>query len=557
MKKTCILTLIILFISYLQPSSACTNLIVGKKASADGSVFITYADDLYGKYGSLCHYGAGVYQAGDKLKIYQWSGEHIYLGEIPQVEKTYNVIGNINEHQVAIGETTFTGRKELKDTTAILDYGSLIYIALQRAKTAREAIEVMTSLVKEYGYYSTGESFSIADPNEAWIMEMIGKGPGRKGAVWVAVRIPDDCIAAHANQSRIHQFDRNDKENCLYAPDVISFAREKGYFTGKDKDFSFAKAYSPQTFSRLRACESRVWSFYNRFTDHGDKWLPYILGKDQTPLPLYVKPNRKISLADLQAMMRDHFEGTALDPTKDLGGGAYHSPYRLTNSFTVDSVDYFCERPISTQQTAWSFVAQLRSYLPDPIGGVFWFATDDANMSVYTPVYCATDRVPECYTETEGAADRNTFSFNSSFWVFNWVANQVYPWYDQKINDVRVTQQMLEKTFLQSQAGVEQVAQQLYAENPKEAIAYLTRYTAQTAQTALETWRKLGEYLIVKYADGAIRQMKASETVGSHDNEPKDKFYSRPGFTNEYKKRLAKELVEQYGDKYKKYPVGE
>ena len=256
-------------------------------------------------------------------------------------------------------------------------------------------------------------------------------------------------------------------------------------------------------------------------------------------------------------MMRDHFEGTALDPTKDLGGGAYHSPYRLTNSFTVDSVDYFCERPISTQQTAWSFVAQLRSYLPDPIGGVFWFATDDANMSVYTPVYCATDRVPECYTETEGAADRNTFSFNSSFWVFNWVANQVYPWYDQKINDVRVTQQMLEKTFLQSQAGVEQVAQQLYAENPKEAIAYLTRYTAQTAQTALETWRKLGEYLIVKYADGAIRQMKASETVGSHDNEPKDKFYSRPGFTKEYKKRLAKELVEQYGDKYKKYPVGE
>lgn len=388
-------------------------------------------------------------------------------------------------------------------------------------------------------------------------MEMIGKGPGRKGAVWVAVRIPDDCIAAHANQSRIHQFDRNDKENCLYAPDVISFAREMGYFTGKDKDFSFAKAYSPQTFSRLRACESRVWSFYNRFTDHGDKWLPYILGQDQTPLPLYVKPNRKISLADLQAMMRDHFEGTALDPTKDLGGGAYHSPYRLTNSFTVDSVDYFCERPISTQQTAWSFVAQLRSYLPDPIGGVFWFATDDANMSVYTPVYCATDRVPECYTETEGAADRNTFSFNSSFWVFNWVANQVYPWYDQKINDVRVTQQMLEKTFLQSQAGVEQVAQQLYAENPKEAIAYLTRYTAQTAQTALETWRKLGEYLIVKYADGAIRQMKASETVGSHDNEPKDKFYSRPGFTKEYKKRLAKELVEQYGDKYKKYPVGE
>ena len=557
MRKNCILTLIILFISYLQPSSACTNLIVGKKASADGSVFITYADDLYGKYGSLCHYGAGVYQAGDKLKIYQWSGEHIYLGEIPQVEKTYNVIGNINEHQVAIGETTFTGRKELKDTTAILDYGSLIYIALQRAKTAREAIEVMTSLVKEYGYYSTGESFSIADPNEAWIMEMVGKGPGRKGAVWVAVRIPDDCIAAHANQSRIHQFDRNDKENCLYAPDVISFAREKGYFTGKDKDFSFAKAYSPQTFSRLRACESRVWSFYNRFTDHGDKWLPYILGQDQTPLPLYVKPNRKISLADLQAMMRDHFEGTALDPTKDLGGGAYHSPYRLTNSFTVDSVDYFCERPISTQQTAWSFVAQLRSYLPDPIGGVFWFATDDANMSVYTPVYCATDRVPECYTETEGAADRNTFSFNSSFWVFNWVANQVYPWYDQKINDVRVTQQMLEKTFLQSQAGVEQVAQQLYAENPKEAIAYLTRYTAQTAQTALETWRKLGEYLIVKYADGAIRQMKASETVGSHDNEPKDKFYSRPGFTKEYKKRLAKELVEQYGDKYKKDPVGE
>jgi len=549
--KKFLLSFLLLSTLFTPRATACTNLIVGKKASADGSVFTSYADDSFGKYGTLCHYGRGVHQQGDRLKIYQWSGKHIYLGEIPQVATTYNVIGNINEHQVVIGETTFTGRKELKDTTAILDYGSLIYIALQRSKTAREAIKVMTDLVAKYGYYSTGESFSICDKNEAWIMEMIGKGPGRTGAVWVAVRIPDDCIAAHANHARIHQFDLKDKKNVLYAPDVISFAREKGYFTGKDKDFSFSKAYDPLTFSGLRACDARVWSFYNRFTDEGDAWLPYIEGKSDIPLPLYMKPKKKLSLQDVVEMMRDHFEGTPLDPTKDIGGGFYHSPYRLTGAFKVDDVNYFVERPISTQQSAWVYVAQLRDYLPDPIGGVLWFGMDDANTTVFAPVYCCTDRVPACYTRVEGA-DSLTFSFNSSFWVFNWVANMVYPWYSQRIGDLRATQQKLENGFYEKQSAIEQKALALHKSgNVQAAEQLLTEYSVNAAEDALKTWRKLGEYLIVKYNDGVIHQMKAEETVGCRDNEPTNRLYARPPLPDEWKKAI----VNTTGDRYKRYEV--
>jgi len=548
MKKSTLILLLLL--PFVQHSWACTNLIVGKKASADGSVMTSYADDSYGKYGTLCHYGAGIHRQGEMLKIYQWSGKHIYLGEIPEAEVTYNVIGNINEHQVVIGETTFTGRKELKDTTAILDYGSLIYIALQRSKTAREAINVMTSLVEKYGYYSTGESFSICDPNEAWIMEMIGKGPGVRGAVWVAVRIPDDCIAAHANHARIHKFNRKDRKNCLYAKDVISFARKKGYFSGKDEDFSFSKAYDPLTFSGLRGCDGRVWSFYNRFTDQGEALLPYILGKDSEPLPLYIKPNRKLSLQDVMTMMRDHFEGTPLDPTKDVGGGAYHSPYRMTISFTVDDTKYFCERPISTQQSAWVYVAQLRSALPDCIGGVMWFCMDDANTSVFAPVYCCTDSVPPCYTRIAGA-DSLSFSFESSFWVNNWVANMVYPWYDLKINDLRATQQTLEDGFLKAQPAIEQRARELYDQSPETARKYLTDYSVQSAQDVLKVWRKFGEYLVVKYNDGVIRRMKPTEGVGNHDNEPEGKLYVRPGLPKELQEQIAKTT----GERYKRYSI--
>ena len=393
---------------------ACTNLIVGKKASVDGSTIVSYSADSYGMYGFLYHAEAGMHEKDEMVKIYEWDTGK-YLGEIPQARQTYNVIGNMNEYQVAIGETTFGGREELADPTALIDYGSLIYLALQRARTAREAIKVMTDLVKEYGYYSEGESFTIADPNEVWIMEMIGKGPGVTGAVWVAVRIPDDCIAAHANQSRIHQFDLNDKENVMYSPDVISFAREKGYFDGLNKDFSFADAYNPLDFSGLRFCEARVWSYYNMFTDRGNEFLLYIQGETMTPMPLYVKPNRKISVQDIQNAMRDHYEGTPLDISQDFGAGAYHTPYRITPlSFEVNGVKYFNERPISTQQSAWVFVAQMRENLPDAIGGVFWFGTDDANMTVFVPIYCCTDLVPPCFDEhIDGRSEEHTSELQS------------------------------------------------------------------------------------------------------------------------------------------------
>ncbi|KAB3851842.1 dipeptidase, partial [Phocaeicola vulgatus] len=333
-------------------SLACTNLIVGKGASVDGSVIVSYSADSYGMFGELYHYPAGMHEKGTMRDIYDWdSGK--YLGQIKEARQTYNVVGNMNEFQVTIGETTFGGREELVDSTGIMDYGSLIYVALQRSRTAKEAIQVMTDLVKEYGYYSSGESFSIADPNEVWILEMIGKGPGVKGAVWVAVRIPDDCIAAHANQSRIHQFNMNDKDNCLYSPDVISFAREKGYFDGMNKDFSFSAAYNPLDFGGVRFCEARVWSFYNMFNKSvGDTYLPYIQGDSKEPMPLYIKPSRKLSVRDVQAAMRDHYEGTPLDITNDPGAGPFKTPYRLSPlSFKVGDQEYFNERPISTQQT--------------------------------------------------------------------------------------------------------------------------------------------------------------------------------------------------------------
>ena len=471
---------------------ACTNFIVGKKASADGSVIVSYSADSYGMFGYLCHFPAAQHAPGTMRDIYDWdSGK--YLGKIKEAKQTYNVIGNMNEFQVTIGETTFGGRPELVDSTGIMDYGSLIYVALQRSRTAKEAIKVMTDLVKEYGYYSSGESFSIADPNEAWIMEMIGKGPGVKGAVWVAVRIPDDCIAAHANQSRIHKFDMNDKENCLYSPDVISFAREKGYFSGVNKDFSFADAYCPLDFSGLRFCEARVWSFYNMFSKStGQSYLSYIQGDSKEPMPLYVKPDNKVSVRDIQHAMRDHYEGTALDITKDMGAGCFQMPYRLSPlTFNVDGQEYFNERPISTQQSAFVFVSQMRSTLPDAIGGVLWFGLDDANMTVFTPVYCNTDKVPYPYQQKNG--DCVTFSWDSAFWIYNWVADMIRPRYNLMVEDMRTVQNTLEDTYAQSQEGIESAALKLYQQNPAKAKEYLTNYTHMTAQTAVDSWKKLGE----------------------------------------------------------------
>ena len=548
MKNRLLLTVALMVAAVVQ-GLACTNMIVGKGASKDGSVIVSYSADSYGMFGELYHFPAAKHAKGAMRKIYEWdSGK--FLGEIKEAEETYNVIGNMNEHQVTIGETTFGGREELADPNGIMDYGSLIYVALQRSRTAKEAIKVMTDLVKEYGYYSSGESFSIADPNEAWIMEMIGKGPNNKGAVWVAVRIPDDCIASHANQSRIHQFPLNDKENCIYAPDVISFAREKGYFDGLNKDFSFANAYCPLDFGGLRACEARVWSFYNMFCEGmGEKYLPYIQGKSNEPMPLYAKPTNKVSVRDIQQAMRDHYEGTALDITNDIGATPYKMPYRLSPlTFEVDGQKYFNERPISTQQSAFTFVSQMRANLPDAVGGVLWFGTDDANMMAFTPVYCCTIRQPKCYSGK--IADCVTFSWESAFWIYNWVADMVRPRYSLMIEDLRVVQNRLENTYAEAQAGIESAAIAMYEKDPAKAVEFLTNYTNMAAECAIDEWKKLGEHLIVKYTDGVIKKTNADGSIMRPQYE-----YShnaplvRPG----YPKEFLEQIVKATGDRYKVY----
>lgn len=524
-------------------SFACTNLIVGKNASADGSTIVSYSADSYGLFGELYHYPAGMHPKGEMMKIYEWDTGK-YLGTIPQARQTYNVIGNMNEFQVTIAETTFGGRPELADSTGVIDYGSLIYLGLQRSRTAREAIKIMTDLVQKHGYYSGGESFTIADPNEVWIMEMIGKGPNSHGAVWVAVRVPDDCICAHANQSRIHQFDMSDKNNCMYSPDVISFAREKGYFKGVNKDFSFAEAYAPLDFGARRYCEARVWSFFNMFTDKGTEFLPYIQGETDNPMPLFLKPTRKISVRDIQNAMRDHYEGTPLDISKDFGAGPHHAPYRLSPlSFKYDGKEYFNERPISTYQTGWVFVAQMRSSMPDAIGGVLWFGTDDANMTVFTPVYCCATRAPECYTRVDGA-DYITFSWRSSFWIFNWVANMAYQKYDLMIGDIRAKQHELEDMFHDAQPGIEAEAAKLLAADKAKAVAFLTDYTAMTAQYTLDSWKHLGEFLIVKFNDGVVKKMKDGKFERNSIGEPAGVV--RPGYSQEFLKEYIKHTGERY-----------
>ena len=540
-----LMTSLLLAVAAVVEVPACTNLIVGKNASTDGSTIISYSADSYGLFGELYHYPAGTYKKGTLLDIYEWDTGK-YLGQIEQARQTYNVIGNMNEFQVTIGETTFGGRPELVDTTGIIDYGSLIYLGLQRSRTAREAIKVMTELVQEYGYYSSGESFTIADPDEIWIMEMIGKGPGVKGAVWVAVRVPDDCISAHANHSRIHTFDMNDKDNCMYSSDVISFAREKGYFDGLNKDFSFSRAYAPMDFGAVRYCEARVWSYFNMFTDRGNEFLPYIEGKTSEPMPLFIKPNRKISVQDVKNAMRDHYEGTPLDISKDFGAGPYHAPYRLTPlDFEVDGQKYFNERPISTQQTGFVFVAQMRADLPDEVGGVLWFGTDDANMTVFTPVYCCADKVPVCYTRVDGA-DYITFSWNSAFWIFNWVANMVYPRYDLMIGDVKALQAELETAFNDAQPGIESAAVKLLETNPEQARALLTNYTDMTARSTVDAWKRLGEYLVVKYSDGVIRRTgKDGRFERNAIGQPAGII--RPGYPVDF----LREYVKQTGERYK------
>ena len=527
------------------PSLACTSFLVGKKASVDGSAFMTYNADSYGMYGRLLYYPAGKHAEGEMRRIVDGDTNH-YLGDIPEAAETYAVIGNINEYQVAITETTFGGRHELVDTAGVIDYVSLMAIGLQRAKTAREAISVMTSLVQKYGYASEGESFSIADPNEVWILEMIGKGSGEKGAVWVAVRIPDDCIAAHANQSRIHQFDRKDKQNVLFSKDVISFARKKGYFNGKDEEFSFADAYAPADFSAIRFCEARVWSFFNKWVDGMDEYIDFVDGKHigkAKVMPLYFKPKQKLSLHDLMMSNRDHYEGTPFDITNDVGAGVYEAPYRPTPlSFEYKGKKYFNERPISTQQTSFTVIAQVRDSLPNAIGGVLWYGNDDPNMIAYTPVYCCATRVPECYDKN--TANDVTFSWKSAFWVCNWVANMTYPRYSQLFPSVEKVRDEVEGNYLQSQKSVEAEALACYEESPEKAVAYLTGYTEKCAQGMLERWKQLGEYLIVKYNDQAVKPEKDGKFLLTPDG--LGAAPARPGFGEKYKEILIRET----GDKY-------
>lgn len=491
-------------------AQACTNLIVGKKASTDGSVIITYSADDYGFYGYLRHYPAGKHPKGAKRKIYDGDTNE-YYGEIDEAPETYRVMGNINEWQVSIGETTFGGREELVNREGMMDYISLMSVGLQRSKTAREAIKVMTEVANKYGYNSGGESFTIADPNEVWVMEMIGKGPGRKGVVWVAVRIPDDCISAHANQSRIRKFDLKDKENVWYSKDVISFAREKGYFTSKnDADFSFADAYNPLDFGALRFCEARVWSFFNRWVGGMDKYVSYISGKqgfDGPHMPLYIKAEKKLSVRDVMASMRDHYEGTPFDLNQDVGQGVGCAPYRATPlTWEYEGKTYFNERPISTQQPGFTFVSQLRSWLPREVGGIMWFGNDDANMVAYTPIYSGATEVPECYARH--TADINTFSNRSAFWVCNWVANMVYPRYDVMFPTLAEVRDGLEDHFFAKQGEVEAKAVALAKTSPEEARKYLSDYTLSTANTMMQAWNDLAIRMIVKFNDQTVREEK-------------------------------------------------
>lgn len=519
-------------------ASACTNLIVGKKASVDGSVLVSYNADDYGMFGHLCHYPAGTHQKGEMRKIFDWdTGE--YHGEIPEAPVTYNVIGNINEFQLSIGETTYGGREEMIDTTGILDYGSLIYVTLQRAKTAREAISVMTSLVEKYGYCSSGETFSICDPNEAWIMEMMGTGPGSKGVVWVAMRIPDNAICAHANQSRIGKFDMRDKKNVVCSKNVISYARKMGWFTGRDADFSWKNTYARPDFSGRRFCDARVWSFFNHYQKGFDRYLPWALGKDPNAedMPLWIVPDRKLSVHDVQMGMRDHYEGTAMAlDTTNVGGGIYQMPYRPTPlQFKVDGKTYFNERPISTQQTAFSFVSQLRSWMPREIGGVIWFGNDDANMIAYTPVYCGNTVQPECYN-TPGA-DAVTFSDKNAFWVCNWVSNMVYPRYSQIFPELQAVRDSLESSYFARQADFEKKAMNLYATDKPAALRMLNEYSVEKAQQMLAEWKNLAIRIIVKYNDMGVKQEKDGKIL---------KRVMRPGYPESFARKLVKETGDWY-----------
>jgi dipeptidase len=566
----------------LVPVSAftCTNYLVTKGASVDGSTMITYAADSHVLYGELYYWPAGEHAEGTMIDVYEWDTGK-YLGKIKQAPRTYNVVGNMNEFQVAIGETTYGGRPELVDTTGIIDYGSLIYITLQRARSAREAIQIMAELVEEYGYYSSGESFSIADKDEVWYMELIGKGTNmtydrrsktnsnaNKGAVWVALRIPDGYVSGHANQARIttfpladgkysissNEFDKIDQADIrtIYSHDVISFAREKGYYVGEDKNFSFSDTYAPVDFGGARFCEIRVWTMFNRVTDGMDAHWDYVKGNiqreeqfaDGTPnpndyatnrMPLWVKPEKKISPNDMMMFMRDYLQDTELDMRNDLGAGPYAVPYRWRPlTFEIDGVEYVNERATATQQTGFSFVSQSRSWLPDAIGGIIWWGVDDANACVYMPMYSSITTIPHNFEVGNGAMME--WSETSGFWLFNQVSNFAYTRYSHIQPDVEIVRDGLEKMFLDRTSAVDAAALKLYEANPAQAIAYLTDYSNDQASRTFNAYKKLYQHLFLKYMDGNVKYK-----VEGQQN-PKVEF---PGYSEEFLRRLVKESGEK------------
>lgn len=520
------------------PAWACTSLIAAKGATADNSVMITYAADSHNLYGELYTLPGGTHAPGEMRQIIEWDTNKP-LGEIPQAPVTYSRVGNMNEHGVAITESTWGGREELAGS-GLIDYGSLIYLGLERAKTAREALKIMTDLVNEYGYASSGESFSIADPDEAWILELIGKGKEDKGAVWVARRIPDGYISGHANHPRIHKFPLKDKtKETLYSPDVIKFARQKGYFNGKDEDFDFSRAYAVTDFGALRGCDARVWAYFNKYAPGMDRYLPWIDRAEGEPMPLWVKPSKPLSDKDLKAMMRDHYEGTPYDMTTDIGAGPYAVPYRWRPmTFTVDSVEYTHERAIATQQTGFSLVAQLRSDLPRSMRGLLWFGTDDANTCVYLPVFCSVTQAPPQLAK----GDVNTFSWDSNFWVNNVVANQAYNRYSQMIPDIRRVQTALEDSIATDvRVAIEQIP-----EFDDEIQAQLTQDLIDVwAQKATDSYRRLAEYLFVKFMDGNIKKTDADGNfIKSQYGLPV--YPEFPGYDKKYYENIVKESGDHF-----------
>ena len=577
MKKICV-NLFLLFVAclsgtYFNECAACTSYLVTKQASTDGSTMITYAADSHIRYGELYWRPAATWQEGTMITLYD-RGTAKPLGQVPQAAQTYQVLGFMNEHQVSIGESTFDGRTELKDSTGIVDYGSLMFLALQRSKTAREAIKVMAELVEVYGYASTGESFSIGDPNEVWIMELIGKGTdlktdrktkqqynADKGAVWVAIRIPDGYISAHANQSRITTFPLEDgikSISCknldkifnpdievVYAQDVISFAKSKGYYSGNDTDFSFCDAYAPIDFEAARFSELRVWSFYNKYTDNMQQYFDFASGKNvaSARMPLYVKPNKKISPRCLMECKRDYLQGTDLDMSKDLGAGSFGLPYRWRPlTWEYENKKYFNERVTATQQTGFSFVAQMRNWLPNSIGGVFWFSVDDAGSTVYVPFYCGIKKVP--YTWAEGNGDMLTYSDNAAFWVFNRVAHFAYLFYDRVMIDLRIVQNELEAKFEAYLPAIDAAALNLYKKDQDLARTFLTDYSCAMANETVFRWKELGNFLLVKYLDGNIKHEESGEFLRNQWGFPRAPMF--PGYSDDWKKSLIDETGERF-----------